>query len=70
MGYLTMKTLLPLLLLCALALLTACSKETLKRSGYGAVKIYNCNEQINDPACSDKYPSYEEYQRERSEIPK
>lgn len=64
-----MKTLSLLILLCALVLLTACSKEAFKRSGYGAVKIYNCNEQINDPACSDHYPSYEDYQRERKKIP-
>lgn len=65
-----MKTLPPLILLSALALLTACSAETVKRGGYGAVKIYNCNDQINDPACSDHYPSYEEYQRERSKVSK
>ena len=65
MGYLKMKALTTLILFIALVSLTACSKEALKRSGYGAVKIHNCNEQINDPACSEKYPSYEEYQRER-----
>lgn len=65
-----MKILHALILLSLLVLLAACSKEAVKRSGYGAVKIYNCNEQINDPACSEHYPTYEEYQRERSEIPK
>jgi hypothetical protein len=69
MGYLKVKTLPPLILLCALFLLTACSAENFKRAGYGAVKIQQCNEQINDPACSEHYPSYEEYQRERKAIP-
>jgi hypothetical protein len=68
MGYLTMKTL-PLIIFCVLVLLSACSSENFKRAGYGAVKIHNCNEQINDPACSDHYPSYEDYQREREKVP-
>lgn len=59
-----------LALLSISLLLSACSNETFKRAGYGAVKIHQCNEQINDPACSEHYPSYEEYQRERSKIPK
>ena len=62
--------LLGLVLLSSCLLLSACSSENFKRAGYGAVKIHQCNEQINDPNCSDHYPSYEEYQRERSEIPK
>lgn len=65
-----MKSLQPLLLISLLILLSACTSENFKRAGYGAVKIHQCNEQINDPACSEHYPSYEEYQRERSEIPK
>jgi hypothetical protein len=64
-----MKTLVPLILFSTLVLLTACSTENVKRGGYGAVKIYNCNEQINDPNCSESYPSYEDYQRERKKIP-
>lgn len=59
-----------LTLLGASILLGGCSAEDFKRAGYGAVKIHQCNEEINDPACSDHYPTYEEYQREKREIPK
>ena len=64
-----MKSLPALIFSCALALLTGCNAEAMKRGGYSAVKIHNCNEQINDPACSEHYPSYDEYQRERKKIP-
>ena len=58
-----------LILLGVSILLGGCSSEDFKRAGYGAVKIHQCNEEINDPACSDHYPTYEEYQREKSKIP-
>ena len=59
-----------LVLLGSCIFLSACSKENFKRVGYETVKHHQCNEQINNPGCRDDYPSYDEYQRERSEIPK
>jgi hypothetical protein len=46
-----------------------CSAENFKRAGYEAAKQHQCNEQILVPDCRDNYPSYEDYQREKSKIP-
>jgi hypothetical protein len=74
MGYLTMLNLIKnasprLILLGFLILLGACSSENFSRAGYESVKNYDCNKQIASPDCRDNYPSYEEYQREKSKIP-
>jgi len=57
-------------LLASSVLLSACSKDNFRRAGYESVKNYQCNEQMNDLGCRDNYPSYEDYQREKFEIPK
>ena len=59
-----------LILLGFLILLGACSSENFKHAGYESVKNYECNKEMNTMDCRDNYPSYEEYQRERSEAPK
>jgi len=57
------------ILLGACVLLSACSAENFNRAGYESVKNYQCNEQMDNLNCRDNYPSYEEYQRQRTETP-
>lgn len=52
-----------------LILLGACSTEDFSRAGYESAKNYECNKQIGNLDCRDNYPSYDEYQREKSKIP-
>jgi len=59
-----------LLLLTTSIFLGGCSAENFKRAGYESVKNRQCNEQTGNLNCRDDYPSYEEYQRERSETSK
>ena len=53
----------------ASGLLAACSSETMKRAGYDALHQRQCIEQTGEPNCDPNYPSYDEYQRQRAEIP-
>lgn len=63
-------SLMGLLLLGTSLLLSACSAKNFSRAGYEAVKNRHCNEQMHTPDCQENYPSYEEYQRKKTEIPK
>lgn len=57
------------LLLMASGLLAACSSETFKRASYDALHQRQCIEQTGEPNCDPNYPSYDEYKRQRAEIP-
>jgi len=56
------------LFLCAL-LLGGCSYSDIKRASYDALHHRQCIEQTGTPDCEPDYPSYDEYQQQRSEIP-
>jgi hypothetical protein len=59
-----------LLLLGSSSLLSACTSEAFKRASYDALHQRQCIEQTGEPNCDPNYPSYDEYQRQRAEIPK
>ena len=50
--------------------LVGCSAENFNRAGYESVKNRQCNEDLGNLNCRDDYPTYEEYQREKSRIHK
>ena len=57
-----------LALLAISIFLGGCSTENFNRAGYESVKNRQCNEDLGNLNCRDDYPSYEEYQREKSKI--
>ena len=50
--------------------LVGCSAENFNRAGYESVKNRQCNEDLGNLNCREDYPSYEEYQQEKSKIHK
>jgi hypothetical protein len=63
------QTVILLLLLLGNGLLTGCTTEAFKHAGYDALHQRQCIEQTGQPNCDPNYPSYEEYKRQRAEIP-
>jgi hypothetical protein len=60
------------LLLGMIILLSGCSYTSytdIKRASYDALHTRQCIEQTGVSNCDPDYPSYDEYQRQRAEIP-
>ena len=58
-----------LVFITASTLLGGCTSEAVKRSTYDALHQRDCIERTGQPNCDPDYPSYEEYKRQRAEIP-
>jgi len=74
MGYLILHSLTnnalhALILLTLLMLLGGCSKEQMTRGTYDALHQRDCIERTGQSNCDANYPSYEEYKRQRAEVP-
>jgi len=64
-----MKSVQLILVLGMIILLSSCSRTDIKRASYDALHTRQCIEQTGASNCNTDYPSYDEYQQHREDIP-
>ncbi len=52
-----------------MVILSGCTSKQVKRSSYDALYQRQCIERTGQPNCDPEHPSYEEYRRQRADIP-